>query len=383
MDESDKFERVLASLNDVALSRMLWWDALALIDELIAVDGGTLVFGEGENYNDIRIYSAWMYREGERQRDVEEEYFSTFHRLDERIPRLRVAPDSQLFHVTEFYTPEELKTSPAFNDFLVRHKAENGINVRMDAPGGSRLVWGTGNPLKRDDWSSPQQKAIRRLLPHVRHAFVVQHALASAGVFNLTLLGLLETNGIGVIQLDRNGRILETNVQARKLLISGKLLFDSEGALYARSPIDNAKLQQMLSSALPVHNAQGVGGSMMMALPQTNASLLLHLHPVGDTESEIRSRPVAALLLIMNPIDGAIVDIETVASALNLTEMESQIAVLLTRGNSVNEIAAETGRKESTIRHHLKNVFTKHRLARQSDLVRLVLALNNSPQLKK
>ena len=383
MSETDKFERVLTTLNDVALSRVLWSDALVLIDELIGVYGGAMVFGEGESYKDLRIYSAWMYEHGERIKEVEQEYFSTYHRLDERIPRLRVAPNAQLFHVTEFYTPEELKNSPAYNDFMVRHNADDGINVRMDAPGGSRLIWATNNPVKGNGWSSPQQDAMRRLLPHLRHSFVMQHAMASAGLLNATLFGLLEANGMGVIQLDRKGRILEVNLQARKLLTSGKLLFDSEGALYARSPIENTKLQRMLSRALPLRNEHGAGGSMKMALPQTNASLLLHLHPVGDRETEIRSRPVAALLLIMNPMDGNMVDTETVAEALNLTTMESQIAVLLTQGKSVREIAAETKRKENTVRHHLKGIFVKHGLARQSDLVRLVMALNSAPQGKE
>ncbi len=38
------------------------------------------------------------------------------------------------------------------------------------------------------------------------------------------------------------------------------------------------------------------------------------------------------------------------------------------------------GRKESTIRTHVKHIFTKHGLTRQVDLVRLVLALAGVPE---
>ena len=130
--------------------------------------------------------------------------------------------------------------------------------------------------------------------------------------------------------------------------------------------------------AMPSRNVLGVGGSMKIALPKSNTSLLLHIHPVEDRETEIRSRQVAGLLLIVSPQSEIIVDTDVVAATLNLTRMESKVAVLLAGGKSVREIAAETGRKENTIRHHIKNIFAKHKITRQSELVGLVLSLTNA-----
>ena len=380
MNERDAFERIVKSLCDVAISQSRWSDALGMIDELLGVHGSALVFGEGKTQDDVQIHSAWLYERGQRRKDVEHEYFRNFHHIDERIPRLRLAPDSKLFHVTEFYTEQELKTSPAFNDAMVRYQADDGINVRLNAPRGSRLVWGVSNPIKDSGWTSWQLDTIRYLLPHVRHAYCVQQALAGAGALNATLLGLLETSGVGVIQLDSKGRILEVNGQARELLLAGDPLFDEEGQLYARSPIENARLQEILSRALPSLKARGVGGSMKMALPKSKASLVLHMHPVHDGNTEIGSRPIAGLLLILNPVDVIVVDSEIAAAALNLTRMESRVAVLLAQGKNVREIAEETGRKESTIRHHIKNAFVKHGVSRQTELVRLVLSLTHAPR---
>ena len=61
------------------------------------------------------------------------------------------------------------------------------------------------------------------------------------------------------------------------------------------------------------------------------------------------------------------------------TEMESRVAVLLAEGMSVREIAEAMGRRESTIRSHVKHMFAKHGLSRQVELVRLVLSLANAP----
>ena len=62
------------------------------------------------------------------------------------------------------------------------------------------------------------------------------------------------------------------------------------------------------------------------------------------------------------------------------TEMESRVAVLLAEGMSVREIAEAMGRRESTIRSHVKHMFAKHGLSRQVELVRLVLSLANAPE---
>ena len=69
--------------------------------------------------------------------------------------------------------------------------------------------------------------------------------------------------------------------------------------------------------------------------------------------------------------------------ALGLTATESRVAVLLTEGKTVGEVAEATGRGESTIRTHLKHMFAKHRLARRADLVRLVRSLAGVPKSRR
>ena len=58
---------------------------------------------------------------------------------------------------------------------------------------------------------------IKRLLPHIRQFVFVRDAVAGADALGLSLTQLLETNSIGVIQLDRRGRIAEANDRARDL----------------------------------------------------------------------------------------------------------------------------------------------------------------------
>ena len=98
-----------------------------------------MVFGDGSCAEDTRIFFLWQFFRGQRRRDLEREYYEVYYPLDERVPRIRHAPDSGLLHTTDLFTVAELKTSATYNEALARTRARNGIHVRLDGPDGSRM----------------------------------------------------------------------------------------------------------------------------------------------------------------------------------------------------------------------------------------------------
>ena len=373
MSEGETFERILGSLHEAALDRTRWPRASALIDEALRTHGSTLACGDGESEEDFRFHFMWVCHRGQRQQELERGWIETYYPVDERVPRLRRLPFDRLFPITDLYTEEELRTSEAYNMLRTHGHAGNAINVRLQGPDGSRIMWEVNDPVDGEGWSSAQLDTIRRLLPHLRQTVRVQQTLSGAAALGATLRELLDATGLGVLQLDARGRIVVANDRARDLLRTGDGLFDEKGFLFARAPRDNDDLQALLNRALPPFGAQGAGGSMILNRP--GGPLALHVNPVSRQETDFRAWPVAALVLVVDPASGARIDPAVAAAALNLTGMESRVAVLLTQGMSVGEIAAATGRKESTIRSHVKHMFAKHGISRQADLVRLVRSL--------
>ena len=63
------------------------------------------------------------------------------------------------------------------------------------------------------------------------------------------------------------------------------------------------------------------------------------------------------------------------ATTLELTPAETQVAVWLAEGKSVRDMADATGRTKAAIYWHLQQIYQKHSISRQADLVRLVLSL--------
>jgi len=369
------FDRILASLYEAALDPARWPGFSAAADEALDVHGSSLMFADGKSDADIRIAFHWTCTRGERRHDLERLYFGTYYPLDERVPRLRHAPDGRLFHNTEVFTEQELKTSPVqhlFNQF----NCGNAMNVRLDGPCESRITWMVHDPVHDDGWSSAQLHLIRRLLPHLRQTVRVQVALGWAGTLGRTLESLLEATGLGVVQLDARARIVAANDRALGLLRTGDVLFDDDDRLFARAPTANTELQALLARALPPFGIRGAGGSMT-ANRSAGAPLVLHVIPVGGRDTHPGAWPVAALVLVPDAA-ATDVDLDAVTETLGFTRAEGQVAVLLARGMTVREVAAATNRGESTVRSHVKHMFTKQGLNGQPDLVRLVRSLAGS-----
>ena len=374
MSEQAAFERVLASLYDAMLDDTRWPATSALIDEACGVVGNALLVGEGPK-KDIQILFVGLYYRGQRRTDLEREYLEVYHPINECIPRLRELPAGHLVHFKDLLTAEELKTSRTYHELFLRGKYQNGLNVLLDGPGGSRMTWGLGDPVASDGWGASQIAMITTLLPHIRQFVRVRQALVRAQARDTTVTALLDNPRIGVVYLDRRGRILAANDRASGLLRHGEELSDADGVLQARAPDDQGRLARLVAEALPTSGAVPVSGSMQLGRVSGLPPFVVHIKPVGVPQPDYGARPVAALVLIVEPGRHPRLDSALVARTLRLTPAESQVAALLADGKTVRDIALATGRRESTIRSHVKHMFAKHGLSRQADLVRLVLSL--------
>ena len=381
MSEPPAFERVLASLYDAMLDDTRWPATSALIDEACGVTGNALLVGEGPE-DDIRVLFVGLYYRGQRRLDLEREYLELYHPIDERVPRVRQLPDGQLVPIKDLYTAEELKTSRAYNEALLRGQYQQGLNVRLNGPDRSHMTWALGDPVASDGWGSSQIAMVRRLTPHIRQFIRVRQALVRAQARDTTVTALLDNPRIGVVHLDRRGRILAANDRARGLLRHGEELSDADGVLQARAPDDQGRLARLVAEALPTSGAVPVSGSMQLGRVSGLPPFVVHIKPVGVPQPDYGARPVAALVLIVEPGRHPRLDSALVARTLRLTPAESQVAALLADGKTVRDIALATGRRESTIRSHVKHMFAKHGLSRQADLVRLVLSLASAPEFR-
>ena len=383
MSRLHAFDRILTALHDAMLDGARWPAASALIDEGVGTIGNTLLIGEGPE-DDVRIVFAASHYRGQRREDLEQDYLRNYHPWDERVPRIRKLPDSELVHVTDLYTEAELKTSRTYNEFLPRSHGRNGVIVRLDGPDSSHLTWALYNPVTSGAWQSAQIDTVRRLLPHLRQFVRVRQAVAAAQAMGSSLKGLLDNARIGVVLLDRRGLVIEANARALDVLRRADGLFDRDGRLGAWSPADDARLQGLLSRALPASGAQGAAGTVSVGRASGQRRLVLHASPVEDRRPDFGARRVAALVLVVEPGSQDRLDRGLVSEAFGLTAAECEVAVMLSEGRTPRAIAALTGRRTGTVYNLIRLAYGKLGVSRQADLVRLLWQLSDiSAPLKK
>ena len=373
MIRQDVYERILTSLYDAMLDDTHWPATSALIDEACGITSNCLLVGEGPP-DDLRVLTVGLYYRGQRHEDLEREYLEVYHPIDERIPRFRQLPDSHLVHVKDLYTAEELKTSPTYNEILLRSQYQNGLNVRLDGPDTSHISWGLGDPVASDGWGSSEIATIKRLLPHIRQFIRVRQALVRAEAHETTVTALLGNPRIGVLHLDRRGQIIEVNDRARSILRHGDGLSDRDGVLGALTPDDQLRLEELVAGALPTATVT-VSGSMLLGRPSGSPPFVVHVKPAVVPQPDYGARHVAALVLIVEPGSQHRIDPDLVARTLGLTPMESRVAAGLAEGRSVDEMAGAMGNTKHAVYWHLQRIYRKLSISRQTELVRLVLPL--------
>jgi len=374
MSDQYAFERILASLYDAMLDDTEWPATSALIDEACGTVGNALLVGEGSP-DDIRTQFVGIYSRGQRYEDLEREWLEVYHPINEGLPRFRQLPDSQMVLARDLYTAEELKTSPAYNEGLRRLSAQKGLMVRLDGPAGCTITWASGDPVGSGGWAAPQFVLLKGLLPHIRQFVRVRQALVSAGALGVAENGLLDNTRVGVIHLDQRGRIVEANDRAHTMLRQGDAVADRDGELWARQPTDHARLERLVAGALPTSSAPAVSGSMTLHRVSGLLPFVVHVKPVSVRQPDFGTPRAAVLVLIVEPGRQPRLDLSMVAETLGLTPTEGQVAIRLAQGQTVREIAATTGRTEAAIYYHLHQIYQKRGIARQTDLVRLVLSL--------
>ena len=151
---------------------------------------------------------------------------------------------------------------------------------------------------------------------------------------------------------------------------------DGDGILRARASTDQVRLERMVGDALPAAGAVAVSGSDD-ALRRSSVvpPFVVHVKPVGIPQPDYGTRHVAALVLIVEPGRGPRINPDLVATTLELTPAETQVAVWLAEGKNVRDMADTTGHTTAAIYWHLQQIYQKHSISRQADLVRLVLSL--------
>ena len=245
MGQRDVFEQVQLRLYQAALGEASWADAANLIGEVGQTRGTALAFVTGRGKRDAEVFFTRLCLDGRLRKDLEREYWTKYYPHDESISRIARIPAGELVSTGDLYTDREKRTSIAYD--ARRHTGmQKGLNVRLNGPEGSHIFLSLADSTARGgEWGSDQIETITGILPHVRHFVRVRQSLSEAGALGRSLVGMLGNTRLGIIHLDRSGRIVEANDKARDVLARGR-----RAAGFRRTPDGSGALRERCVPAI-------------------------------------------------------------------------------------------------------------------------------------
>jgi len=172
---------------------------------------------------------------------------------------------------------------------------------------------------------------------------------------------------MGLVVIGWSGEILEANSAAKDTLHRGGPLTLSHGAIALTSAAHDRRLQSLIR-----HAQEGDQSVHVMRVPRASGKLLLLLFlPVRANETAGPDKAPLAVLLMNGPLHDP--DLDLLMDFFSFTPAEARVAGYLMQGKSVEQVALRLGITESTIRNHLKHMYTKTGTRRQGELVQVLL----------
>ncbi|MFT5603765.1 MAG: DNA-binding CsgD family transcriptional regulator/PAS domain-containing protein [Paracoccaceae bacterium] len=243
--------------------------------------------------------------------------------------------------------------------------------VPEEMEAGLRVTRGKESARFNDD----DKALMRDIVAHLERAIRLHVRFNKIESERALYAGAVNQLSLATILLDENGAVLSCNRMAEQLLAREPELQVSNGYLQLGDDVTTAELQRLIAIVLEQqqHGGPAVIEAMRITRDGDYADLGVAVRPVPMNEwSEGRSVPTVAIF-ISDPDFGAEAPVKVISRLFGFTPTEAQLALLLAEGLSLDEASQALGISRNTARTHLRSIFNKTGVSRQTLLVRLIL----------
>jgi DNA-binding CsgD family transcriptional regulator len=228
-----------------------------------------------------------------------------------------------------------------------------------------------------------ERGTLQRLGAHVARALGLQHDLGVTVDRDALGYALLDRLHQPVLLLDCDRNIMFRSEAAKAIVDRADMLCEQKGVLGCRNTESDIALTlalQELDSLPPASRVLGKAPAERRTLRLRTAdgsrmmiATLLALRPVAGAGTI--GRTTRALLTIHEPHAASTIAPSFLVDVFQFTPAEARVAVRLTAGLTLEEIAAEFKVSVTTVRTQLSAIFDKTGTRRQADVMRLLAAV--------
>ncbi|QHS10320.1 helix-turn-helix domain-containing protein [Sinimarinibacterium sp. NLF-5-8] len=320
--------------------------------------------------------SAVMINTGPVTQQGIESYDSHFFAIDPFVG----LPEGEVVTAEELIGSQWLK-SAVYQEYLkpldVRHLLGADIYTRDGIECRLRVTRSHADPA----FTERDKALCKFILPHLKRSIQLHARLDSLESERSLFAGTVNRMLMGTLSYAQDGSLIKLNSEAQRILGEKDGLWLSGDTLCVESSQEGRDLQRMIRNALNSTHAAHTGdeGSAMVeaisiSRPSGRAKLGVLIRSLPQSRWIDSLQRPAVVVFLRDPESNAVQPSqEQVQRLFGLTRMESQLAMLLTEGQTLDEAAETMGVRRNTARTHLRSIFCKTGVTRQTMLVRLLL----------
>jgi DNA-binding CsgD family transcriptional regulator len=297
-----------------------------------------------------------------------EEYFVTINPwlADRPFRRAVVAVGEQILN------DQELVRTEFYNDFLRPQNSfySCGVLTFQDQSATSEISAVCSR--RAGSFTSNEVALFEYLAPHLQSAVRIHNRIAGLETGLNAATAALDRLPTAIVAVNSDAKLILTNRAADAILLRGDGLISRDG-LRAASRQQTAELRNVIAAVSLQRDS---------AIPKSETLLQID-RPSGSRPFEVLVAPLpshsslrkgaTAVLFITDPEAEAALDGRKLRELFGLTPAEIRLCIALVKGQSVTEYAQEAAVSSNTARTHMKRIYSKTGVRRQSDLVRLLL----------
>jgi DNA-binding CsgD family transcriptional regulator len=380
LPSADRLNALIAGIYDAVLDPCLWPD---IMDGVAAACGGMgmMVYPVGKHGGAASFVYASNDVE-EAARNFGEEWYETspFMARERQSPLV-----GRSIWDGDIYALDQMPKLDFYQGYARKYDMAHCM-MRGTSPTATqmRYVMMVTTSLRKGLLDEAQMQVFNILSTHAEKALGMHIRLnASADQFK-SALTLMDRQNCGIVLLDGRGCILEINDAAGRLTGDGILIDDRR--LLAACPSQQTDLDRLLRSAL--NPEVGTHVKRPLALKRANGKrpIIVNALPLSgrvDTPVLALQSPRKIAVLVIDP-DGAPVACDwRVFMLFGLTAAEARVASILGAGARPELAATQLQLSIETVRGHLKRIFAKLDLSRQSELVAFAAGITSAQSAQR
>ena len=350
-------EPLINEIYEAAVLPKNWQGVLDRLAEIANAEGA-LLFAAGPGI------PRWL--SSEAIHDVMVEWTQSKWFLDN--PRgQRLVPISEPRFLTDFdgLTIEEIDASDFYTELLRPRGLGWCVGTSIRSPSGDTLVFSIEKAHAKGPVPRAVAERLDELRPHLARAALLSGRLGLERA--KTAVATLQMIGLPAAALTGTGRVISAN--AAFLANAPNIDVGAGNLVQFASETAQALLMEAISNVSSCEISFGrsvpVGGTKAMP------PFVAHVVPLRGAGLDLFTGALS-ILFITPVVPGSSLSPDLLQALFDLTPAEARVASLVANGKTVEGVAFATSSSQNTVRSHLKSIFQKTGVRRQTELISLI-----------